>query len=256
MDARPFPHIQMPERPAKPRDAGLTVLIDWGAGPSAQADFLRTAGEYADLAKIAVGISGLLPSAVLAQKLELYEQFAVRPFPGGQYLEYAVSLDRAGEYLADAKEAGYRLIEVSDNTVPFERAFKEDLIGRAREGYGFDVLAEVGSKVQVSDIAALVADVRSCLGAGAWKVLVEAAELFDEGLRQDLIDALAEKLPLDKLIFELPGWWLGAVGAERAGMMRTLLTSFGSAVNLANIDPDEVLFLETLRRKTGVAGFR
>lgn len=256
MADRPFPNIPVPARPEKPRDAGLTVLIDWGVGPSAQADGLVTCGAYVDAAKIAVGISGLLTTETLSRKIELYERFGVRPFPGGQFLEYAVSLDKQEDFLRDARDAGYKLIEVSDNTVPFEAPFKRHLIRRAREEYGFDVFAEVGSKVQVSDTDALVADVQSCIDAGAWKVFIEAAEFFDGGLRTGLIDAAEEALPLDKLVFELPGWWLGPVGDERASMIQALLRRFGPTVNLANVAPDEVLFVETLRRRTGTMGFQ
>lgn len=254
--ARPFADIEHPERAEKPREQGITMLIDWGMGPEQQRDLLRTSGAHLDLAKIAVGISALMPMDVLRDKLGAYEQAAVRPFPGGQYLEYAVHLDKLEAYFAEAKHAGYKLIEVSDNTVPFEAQFKRDTIRRAIDEYGFDVLGEVGSKVSTTDVPALVADLQGCLDAGAWKVFVEAAEFFDEsGLRGDLLDALVNDVPAAAMIFELPGTWLGPSAAERLDLIKALLARFGPDVNLANVEPWEVLFLESLRRRIGVAGF-
>lgn len=232
------------------------MLIDWGMGLNAQEDLLRVSAEYIDLAKIAVGISGLLYEDELRQKINHYRNYGVQPFPGGQYLEYAVYIKKADQYLEAAKQAGYTLIEVSDNTVPFDEKFKSDLIARARDDYGFTVLGEVGSKLSHTNVSAMIKDVEACLTAGAWKVFVEAAELVDaSGLCLGTIEALKNELPVERLIFELPGWWLGKEGENKVSAMRDLLQTFGADVNLANVCEDEVLFLETLRLNTGVAGF-
>ena len=254
---RPFPSIAHADRAAKPREQGITMLIDWGLGPEQQRDLLTTSAEHIDLAKIAVGTSALMPTDVLAEKLDLYDQAQVRAFPGGQYLEYAVHLDQLDTYFREAKDAGYRLIEVSDNTVPFDAAFKQRAIRQAIEQYGFDVLGEVGSKLDTTDVPPLVKDLQGCLDAGAWKVFVEAAEFFDDsGLRADLLDALVSDIPADAMIFELPGAWLGPTPAQRLELIKALMDRFGRDVNLANIEPWEPLFLESLRRDIGVAGFQ
>ena len=253
--ARFFANVPVPDRPKKPREAGITVLIDWGMDTSEQSGALHACGEYIDLAKVAVGVAGLLPGEILAEKLNLYRKNEVEPFPGGQFLEYAVSLDKTDAFLSDAADAGFKLVEVSDNTVRFDPQFKRDLIRRAIEEYGFRVLGEVGSKVESTNLDDLVDDVRLCLDAGAWKVMLEAAEFMGDGVRTDLINSLVERLGADSVIFELPGWWLGHVGNERVGMTRALLGALGRDVNIANVDKAEVIFVETLRRKTGVTGF-
>ncbi len=253
---RAFQNVPVLERTSKPREEGLTMLIDWGLGVSAQKDLLDTSGEYIDLAKIAVGIPGLLPRHVLTRKLEIYRENQVEAFPGGQFLEYAVSRDCVKEYLADAREAGFRLIEVSDNTAPFTAAFKKNLIESARNEYGFKVLGEVGSKVKITEIASVLTDVEDCLAAGAWKVFIEAADLIEgDTMRTDLVKALTERFPLEKLIMELPGWWLGPMGMQKPSITNTLLRQLGSNINLGNVEPLDVLYLEAARRKTGVSGF-
>ena len=181
-----FSGIPVHPRPEKPRESGLTMLIDWGIGPGSQEDLLKTSGAYIDLAKIAVGIAGLLESDVLSAKLKMYRDHEIKPFPGGQYLEYAVGKGLEDVFLKEAGEAGFQMIEVSDNTVPFEAAFKTNLIRKAREEHGFTVLGEVGSKVSATEVGPFVADVKQCLEAGAWKVFVEAADLLDgQDLRVD-----------------------------------------------------------------------
>ena len=251
-----FSGIPVASRPPKPRESGLTMLIDWGIGPLVEEDLLKTSGEYIDLAKIAVGIAGLLEKETLATKLQLYRDHAVKPFPGGQFLEYAVGKGLEDTFLKEAGEAGFQMIEVSDNTVPFEPAFKTALIRKAREEYGFTVLGEVGSKIAATEIEPFVADVRQCLDAGAWKVFVEAADLLDgEDLRVDLVEALNNEFKLEQLIFELPGWWIGSGGGLKVDILNRLFKELGPEVNLANVEQGDVMFLETQRRKTGVSGF-
>ena len=57
MNAHFFEGLDGIDRPSKPRDNGLTMVIDWGIGLHEQADLLSTAADYFDFAKIAVGIS-------------------------------------------------------------------------------------------------------------------------------------------------------------------------------------------------------
>ncbi len=256
MSEKAYAKITTPERPGKPRETGITMLIDWGFAPGHQEDLLQMGAEYIDLAKVAVGISGLLSKEVLGRKLDSYKAHAVRPFPGGQYLEYAVGHDLTREYLEESKAAGYDLIEVSDNTVPFSPAFKRDLIKQAKEEFGFDILGETGSKVATTEVKAMVEDIRNCLEAGAWKVFVEAADLYKgTALREELVNALKAEIPLKDIIIELPGWWLSELGTVKASTIKTLIHTFGPEVNLANVGEREIYFTETLRRKTGTAGF-
>ena len=89
-----FSDIPQFTRPAKPRSSGATFIIDWGIGPVQQQDLLRSAAEFVDLAKIAVGIPGLLPAKILDEKVQIYQQHQVHPFPGGQFLEHAYPFAR------------------------------------------------------------------------------------------------------------------------------------------------------------------
>ena len=56
-------------------------------------------------------------------------------------------------------------------------------------------------------------------------------------MRTDLLESIAESVGVDNVIFEAP------TKASQAWFVKT----FGPAVNLGNIPPDEVIPLETLR---------
>ncbi|MBI4607631.1 MAG: phosphosulfolactate synthase [Candidatus Rokubacteria bacterium] len=99
--SRAFASIPIPDRPPKPRARSLTVMIDWGLELRAVEDLMEEAHEFTDLAKVAVGISGLVSHDFLTRKVAAYQAYAVDPFPGGMFLEYAFHHRKATEYLAE-----------------------------------------------------------------------------------------------------------------------------------------------------------
>ncbi len=248
-----FAAIPMLERPAKPRTAGLTMMIDFGLGLHQQADILALASEYIDSAKIAVGVARLLPRDLVMQKIESYKQFGVLPYPGGQFLEYAVLCGKVDAYLAEARDIGFRAIEVSDNLLSISLDEKRGLIARAIEVYGLEVFGEVGKKEGLAVTVSLEDDIRACLEAGSSKVLVEAAEIFSHGRDRALVTQLVEAAPLEKLMFELTGPWIdGTSYSEPDSLARWLMETFGPDVNIGNVQPESVLRIETARRGLGV----
>jgi phosphosulfolactate synthase len=255
MDAQhtAFPGIPLPDRSAKPRARGITMMIDWGLPLGAQADTLGLSGEIIDIAKVAVGISGLLPQSVLAAKIDLYRRHAVEAFPGGMFLEYAFAKGVADAFFRGCASAGYRYVEVSDNAVPLSRKDKDGLIGEARER-GFGVLGEAGSKHATTEPGVLVADINGCLAAGAWKVFLEAAELFEGGqLRHDLLDRIGGEVDPGAVIWELPGHWIPGIHAHEIHALAVwLIEHLGADVNIANVAPESLMALEALRRGIGV----
>jgi len=253
---RAFSGIPLPPREEKPRQKGLTMIVDRGIGLKAQEDTIQIAGPFIDLAKIAVGISGLLPLDLLRRKIESYHNSNILAFPGGQYLEYAIHLKKTDAYLEHCAEAGFKLIEVSDNVDALPRNVKEGVIRKAIKDYGFQVLGETGSKVAASSAEELINDVKACLDAGAWKVFVEALELYDTTFKEDLIRELMAALSMEKLIVEVPGAWVPNVHEfDRYNIILRLIEWFGPDVNLANIEAPELLLVEALRRKHGPAGY-
>ena len=84
-------------------------------------------------------------------------------------------------------------------------------------------------------------------------MLLEAHELFHGEIRQEVIDVLVKRVPLEKLMFELPVVVLPDVTRDyKHRTCAWLVKNFGTEVNLANIEWDEVYITEIIRR--GMAG--
>lgn len=241
------------KRKEKPRETGLTIIIDHGLGIGTQRDILETSSEYIDLAKIMVGIPALLPQNILKRKIDVYHENNIMVFPGGQFLEYAFEHNKIHEYFDAVKRAGFELIEVSDNLINLLPDEKSNLIKIAIDEYEFKVLGETGTKKVVSDYKKLIEDIKNCIDNGAWKVMFEASELFENGrFRTSLVEKIISEIPLDRLIFELPGGWISGITISHIYSLGVwLIEKFGAEVNIGNVDPFEVLCLEAERNNLG-----
>ncbi len=249
----PLAELILVGRSAKPRSRGITMVADWGWHPQRQSELLELAGEVIDLAKIAVGISALLPRAVLNEKLLRYKRHDVTCFPGGQFLEHAVLNKRTGQYFDAVCEVGFDCVEVSDNLLSIDLEAKCRLIRQAREEFHLHVLGEVGRKEGLSARHDPAEDAYRCLEAGAEAVFLEAAEFFTRGVDERRLEPIVDRCGLERLIFELPGPWIRGVTCDRVQeLTRALIDYFGSEVNLGNVAADDVLKLEALRRRIGV----
>jgi phosphosulfolactate synthase len=231
----------------------LTITVEFGTPVDEQRAQLRTSADTVDLAKIAVGIAGLLPHDVLREKIKVYRSCGVETFPGGMYLEYAHLHGREAAYLDAALGSGFRVVEVSENARRLADGVRGRLVTDALER-GLTVLGEVGSKSVRSTATTLVADARRLLDLGCWKVLVEGAELLDGhgAVRTEVVDAIEAGLNLADIVFELPGPWLTGVSHHHVYSMESwLVAHFGPEVNIANEPVGNTLFLEALRRGVG-----
>ena len=242
------------ERSEKPRSAGLTMVVDWGIGLNRQGDLQDAGGPFIDFAKLAVGVSRLLPGRLLQEKIDSYLARDIEPFPGGQYLEYAETEGKLEPYLEAVAAAGYRWVEVSDNLLPATAAWKEATIRRAREGFGLNVLGEVGRKEGLDNPIPLPDNARICLEAGARLVLLEAAELLaGEEATLAAVEEIVAATGLEKVMFELPGPWIeGVTGSDVHRLRRELIDRYGTEVNIGNVAPDDLMSLEACRRGLGV----
>ena len=248
-----FGQISIPDRQDKPRSLGLTMMIDWGLPLALQKDCLASQGLYVDEAKIAGSIPRVMPLDVLKEKLAAYTNQAIPCFPGGLFTELAIAQGRYDAFLEEARSIGFQAIEVSDNLLTLSSTDKAKCIRHAVDDFGLTVMGEVGRKEGALSGDELIADVENCLEAGATIVLLEAHELFHGEIRQDVIDALVKRVPLAKLMFELPVEVLPDVTRDyKHRICAWLVAQLGTEVNLANVEWYEVYLTEIIRR--GMAG--
>ena len=243
-----FPNIPVPERPSKPRKKGLTMMIDWGLPLGLQKDCVEAQGMYVDEAKIAASIPRVMPESYLTRKIDAYKAEGIFTFPGGLFTELAIAQGNYEIFLKDAKDAGFSGIEVSDNLLKIDPRQKKAVISKAVKEYGLTVMGEVGRKEGSMTREELIADVENCLDAGASMVLLEAHELFHGDIRQDVLEELIKKVPMERIMFELPVVVLPDVTkAYKIKVLFWMIKQFGTDVNLANVEWDEIYFTEITR---------
>lgn len=227
----------------KPRDIRRTQVLDKGMGHHQIEDMLEIAGDLIDLVKLGWG-TALVTNGV-AGKIDVYRDAGVDVCLGGTLLELynrRREVDLFEEYISGL---GLTHVEVSDGTIDLPLTEKLALISRFADNY--TVYSEVGQKDPevVVTPAKWVAAINAELEAGATKVILEGRESGTAGMyrtsgeiRMGLIDEILEAgIPPQKLVFETPNkasqtWFIKHIGVD---------------VNLANIAPDDVISLETLR---------
>ena len=244
-----FQDIPLPGRQVKPRTNGLTMMIDWGIPLGLQEDLLSSQGLYIDEAKVAATIAGVLPRDRLRLKIGLYQGANCLTFPGGLFAELALAQGKYELFLEEARSLGFGAIEVSDNLLEISSAKKAEAIRTASRRFGFKVMGEIGRKEGHMSREELIADVENCLEAGASGALLEAQEIFHAQIRKDDIEALISRVPIKKILFELPVTAIpGITKSFKYQVLYWLVRTFGTEVNLANVEWDEVYFTEITRR--------
>ncbi len=233
----------LPERTEKPREKGLTMIMDKGLSLHEAKDMIQIAGDYVDLLKLGFGTSLITPN--LKEKLKLYKEAGFKTYFGGTMFEAFVirgAFDDYRKYL-DLFEMEYA--EVSDGSIIMPHEDKLEFI-RKLSGQ-VTVISEVGAKT--SDIpipdSIWVAYMKTEMEAGSWKVIGEARESGTIGLyhkdgsaNRSLIDDIIQHVDIDNVIWEAPN------KAQQAWFIKLL----GANVNVGNIAPREVLSLEALRQ--------
>lgn len=236
------PFLDLPSRSVKPRERGITHVMDKGLSLAEVDGLMEVCGASVDIVKLGWGTA--VVTANLEAKLARYREHGVPVCLGGTLTEIALRDDRLDGLLGWLRELGLAHVEISDGTIALDPGRKCELIARLAEE--FTVLSEVGSKDAATIMAPYrwVEQIRAELDAGAWKVVAEARETGTAGIfrpdgevRMGLIDEIAHAVEPDRLLFEAP----------RKEQQVWFLERFGRDVNLGNVQPADVLSLETMR---------
>ena len=235
--------LQLPPRSVKPRQQGITHVLDRGLSVAEVDGLVEVAGGFVDLVKLGWGTS--VATANLRPKLERYREHGIPVVLGGSLTELAIAQDRLEELIEWVKQLGLEHFEISDGTIALEHDQKVAMIERLAGD--FTVLSEVGSKDDTGAITPpylWVEQMRRELEAGAWKVIAEGRESGTAGIfrpsgevREGLIGEIVHEIDPGRILFDAP----------RKDQQVWFVKRFGADVNLGNVPTDEVLALETLR---------
>jgi len=242
-----FEFLTLPERTTKPRESGLTHVLDKGLSLEQARQFLEVSSQYVDIVKLGWGTAVVTPN--VKEKIALYQSYDIPVSFGGTFFEVCLRQGKYDEFLALVDECGMTCVEVSDGTIDMD---EEDKLAIVRDlSKRYKVLSEVGSKDDAVVItpSKWVDLIGRELEAGAWKVITEGRESGTVGIyrpngdiKDGLLEEIKETFDTSRLLFEAP------VKKQQAWFIKY----FGTNVNLGNIPPEEVISVETLR--LGVRG--
>ncbi|MGB1384968.1 MAG: phosphosulfolactate synthase [Flavobacteriales bacterium] len=232
----------LPERPSKPRESGLTMVMDKGLSLRQAEDFLEVNADKVDLLKLGFGTSVATPN--VKEKIKLYHDAGLMVYPGGTLFEAYFVRKQLDDFLRFVDDLGLETVEVSDGSMVIEEDAKCEMIHRLSKR--FRVLSEVGSK----EAGILISPnkwttmMQQELEAGSWKVIAEARESGNVGIYRPngtahtaLVRRILAKVKQEDILWEAP---------QKAQQV-WFLKQFGANVNLGNIGPHDVIPLECLR---------
>lgn len=237
-----FKLSDIPDRASKPRQTGLTMVMDKGLSIRQVENMLEVSAPYIDIVKLGWATSMVTPN--LDEKLAVYKNAGIPIYFGGTLFEAFVVRNQFDDYRKLLDKYDLQYAEVSDGSIEMRPDVKCNYIATLAKQV--TVLSEVGSKDEEKIIPPYkwINLMNSELQAGAWKVIGEAREAGNVGLfrssgevRQGLVEEILTQVPSDRILWEAPQ------KAQQVWFVKLL----GANVNLGNIAHDDIIPLETIR---------
>ena len=237
-----FDLTHIPERTAKPRKSGVTMMMDKGLSIRQVENFIEASGHLTDVVKFGFGTSYVTTN--FEEKIKLYQAAGIRPYLGGTLFEAFYARGMVKEYLQMLDKYNLDLVEVSDGSIIIDHDEKCELIHSMAKDR--TVLSEVGSKDSgiIVSPAKWIKWMQTELEAGSWKVIAEGRESGNVGVFRPngnahtlLINRITAKIKPDDILWEAP----------KKTQQVWFIKLFGHNVNLGNIAHNEMIPLECLR---------
>jgi phosphosulfolactate synthase (CoM biosynthesis protein A) len=252
---RAFDFLHVNERPEKPRDKGITEIrgpyYD-PMGPRELRDILETMGWYVDIYKFSGGSFALMPEDAVREIIEICHEHDVKVSTGGFVENVLVrDNDKVEEYIAEAGELGFDIIEISSGFLAVDT---DDLVALTETvaDHGLSPKPEINVQFGAGgasdpdeleregqqDPSMAIREGERHLDAGADFLMVEAEGITEEvhEWRTDVVYEIANELGMENLVFEAPG----------PEMFEWYVKNFGPNVNLF-VDNSQIVELECIR---------
>ena len=232
----------IPERSIKPRESGITMVIDKGSSIQECKNLIESSSNYIDFVKFGWTTANF--SQDLKKKIELFRRANIEVYFGGTLFEAFAIRDQFEDYIDILKNYDLKYAEVSDGSISIPHKKKCEYIEKLANHV--IVFSEIGSKDEKKIIPPYkwIKQMKAELDAGSWKVIGEARESGSVGLfrssgevRQGLVEEILTEIPTEKILWEAPQ------KAQQVWFVKLL----GQNVNLGNITGSEVISLETIR---------
>lgn len=240
-----FAFLTRPERTAKPRKTGLTVVSDKARSVAQAEGFVETVGDIVDHMKLPdhVGLMWRYPAKDIVAKNRVYAKAGIETLPGGIPFEVAAVQGKIPEYMERVAALEFGGVEVSEDSISLPPEDRVRSIQWALKA-GLTVFTELGKKFPDSpldaDEAAEMA--QRDLDAGAYMIVLEKSDVALVIKRgTDAIHRLMNRIGPEKFIIEC------GPGADRFDIAKWLIAEFGPDVNLENIDTDDAFVIEAMR---------
>ena len=237
------------EREEKPRQKGITMVLDKGLGLETAESLMNISGDYVDYLKFGWGTSIVHEQDIIKDKVAMYKSHNITPYTGGTLFELAYMNDKLEEFFQEAHDLGFEAIEVSDGSTTISHDKKLECIESAKKD-GFEVLSEVGKKDPGLDkelsLDERIEYMQNELEAGSSLIIVEAREggknigIYDKAgnAKEDETDYILDNFDGNKILWEAPN----------KDQQVFFILKLGNDVNLGNVSTDDITSLETLRR--------
>jgi phosphosulfolactate synthase (CoM biosynthesis protein A) len=254
---RTFAFLRLNERPPKPRSRGVTEIRGPYYTPVGRRyleDVLETMGAWIDTLKYAGGSFALMPRKAVRGLNELCHEHEheVEVSTGG-FLEYVLAQrgDAVARYLAECRELGFDIVEISSGFVTLPA---DDLVRltKAVHAAGLKPKPEVGIQFGAggaSSVAALEAEgtrdvgqaielAKRHLDADAHLIMIESEGITEQvrEWRTDVVARIVSELGLERVMFE----------AADPDVFSWYIKNYGIDVNLF-VDHSQIVQLECLR---------
>jgi len=232
----------IPDRAEKPRDKGLTMVMDKGLSLNEAENMVALKSELTDIVKLGFGTS--LLTRYIDKKIKLYHKAGIMVYVGGTLFEAFTVRNQFDDFCKLMDKLKLEMVEVSDGSISIEHDTKCEYIQKLSKN--FKVISEIGSKCESNSLedSDWVEYMKKELQAGSWKVIAEAREggnvgMFDPNgnIKENLIKKITNKISTSKILWEAP----------QKKQQVWFINNFGANVNLGNISPNDIISLECLR---------
>jgi len=232
----------IPDRAEKPRDKGLTMVMDKGLSLNEAENMVALKSELTDIVKLGFGTS--LLTRYIDKKIKLYHKAGIMVYVGGTLFEAFTVRNQFDDFCKLMDKLKLEMVEVSDGSISIEHDTKCEYIQKLSKN--FKVISEIGSKCESNSLedSDWIEYMNKELEAGSWKVIAEAREggnvgMFDPNgnIKEKLIKKITNKISASKILWEAP----------QKKQQVWFINNFGANVNLGNISPNDIISLECLR---------